>query len=341
MTLPSEDKWEPGIYFGLDEELYHRLPWCGSTDIKQLAFFPQDYWAGSAMNPLRPPPKEETPAMRFGTAIHYGVLYGEDVFRERYGYVEGDEGKEGVSAEGLKDWITQQGGKPAKLKADNERMVWEQFDTLLLTEEQFQKVLLAHRTIRSNPHLVEAFSKGFPEVSIFWRQEGVPCKCRIDYLKIKASVDLKSMSSRQRLATFDEMALQDIFGRALRYDTQAAHYQDGRIAAAMLHKEGRVFMAYDEHTPAQLQVRPSDDWLAQALGNAKPWWAFVFFKTDGMPVAKSYQSPMDGPMIASGAVVKRRALTNYQAMIERFGTDAWVVTDEPYTIDQEDLPKWI
>jgi len=341
MTLPKPEAWSEGIYFGLDEDLYHALPWCGSTDIKQLAFFPQDYWAGSAMNPLRDPPKEETPAMRFGTAIHYGVLYGEEVFRKRYGYMAGDTGKDGVSAEGLKDWITQQGGKPAKLKADNERMVWKQFDTILLTEDQFNKVLMAHRTIKSNPYLVEAFTKGFPEVSIFWRQEGVPCKARIDYLKLKASVDLKSISSRGRLLTFDEMALADIFGRGYRYDAQAAHYQDGRLAAAELHKAGKVFMAYDEHTPEQLRVRPSDDWLAQALGNPEPWWAFVFFKTDGMTVANSYQSRFNGPMMASGGVVKRRALTNYQAMMERFGTEAWVVTDEPFNVDEEDVPKWL
>lgn len=334
MQLPSEDKWEPGIYFGLDEELYHRLPWCGSNDIKKLAFSPSDYWADSPMNPLREPDDKNTPAKVFGSAIHCGILYGEEVFRNRYGYIEGDEGKEGPSAAGLKDWIIQQGGSPAKLKEDNEKMIREVFDTILLTENQFNKVLLAHKTIRSNPHLVEAFSKGWPEVSIFWRQEGVPCKARIDYLKIKACVDLKSFAGKDRLMSLDRMVINDIF--KYRYDAQAAHYLDGRLAAKELSEAGKVFMADPDN-----QTRPSDEWLAKVFANEEPMWAFVFFKTDGANVAKSFQSPFKGPMVEAGRYIKRTALTNYQAFMEKFGTDTWVVTDDPFPITEEDLPKYL
>ncbi len=197
----------------------------------------------------------------------------------------------------------------------------------------FNKILVAHTTIRSNPHLVEAFSKGFPEVSIFWNQEGVPCKCRIDYLKLKASVDLKSISGRGRLKSFDRMVLDDIF-RNYRYDAQAAHYTDGRLAAKELFEAGKVWVAGGA-------MRPSDEWLAKCFGNPEPMWAFVFYKSDGATIAKSYQSGFKGAMLEAGRVVKRTAMTNYQAFMERYGTDTWVVADEPYPIDDEDIPKWL
>lgn len=332
MTLPSAADWKEGIYFGLDEKLYHSLPWAGSGDIKKLAFSPPDFWADSPMNPLREVDDKDTPARIFGSAIHCGILYGEEEFRNRYGYIEGDSGKEGPSAEGLKDWIRQQGGQPAKLKEDNERIIRQEFDTILLTEAQFNKVLVAHQTIKSNPYLVEAFSKGWPEVSIFWREEGVPCKCRHDYLKIKATVDLKSFSGRDRMMSVDRMILNDIF--RYRYDAQAAHYLDGRLAGKRLLEEGAVFMG-------DAATRPSDDWLTKVFANEEPMWAFVFYKSDGATIAKSYQSLFKGPMIEAGRYIKRTALTNYQNFMTRFGTDAWVVADEPFQIQEDDLPKYL
>lgn len=340
MAFPQPDKWEPGIYFGLDEELYHSLPWCGSTDIKKLACIPQDYWAGSPMNPLRDGEEEEetTAAKTFGTAIHTAILHGDELYKRRYGTVLGDPGKEAVSAEGVKDWIKAQGAAPRKLKEENIQMIMEEWGYTLLTEKQNERILKAAQTMRSNPYLVQAFTGGFPEVSVFWVQDGVPCKARFDYLKLGATVDLKSFRARKRMMDIDRMVLNDIF--QMGYFVQAAHYQDGRYFAKELFLEGRVFAADpDPDDPTTLAV-PSVEWLGKCLGNPEPGWVFVFYKADGAPIAKSYQSTFNGSLIQAGQAWKRRALTNYQSMTERFGTDTWVNTDEPYNIDNEDVPKW-
>lgn len=340
MAFPEPENWEPGIYFGLPEELYHSLPWCGSGDMKELAFIPEDFWAGSPMNDLADEESPDTSAKLFGRAIHTAILYGDDAYKRRFGYVEGDSGKLDVSAEGLKTWIrAQKGAEPRKLKEDNIRMIFDEWGVTLLPERQNERIMKAAATMRANPHLVQAFSGGFPEVSIFWVQEGVPCKCRIDYLKITASVDLKSFRSKDRLMELNRMILADIF--KYRYDAQMAHYTDGRLAAKELFEQGKVFVGdYDPNDPVPM-ARPSDEWLAKCLGNKEPGWVWVFYKADGAPIAKSYQARFNSASMASGRVVTRRALTNYQAMMERFGTGPWVNTDPPYEVDEEDLPKWL
>lgn len=338
MAFPAPENWSEGIYFGLPEETYHSLPWLGSSDIKTLACVPQDYWASSPMNDLREPEADDTPARIFGTAIHTAILYGDAVYKRRYGYIENDTTKTKVSAEGLKAWIRAQGAEPRKLEADNIRYIQETWGVTLLTERQNERILKAAATMRANPYLEQAFSNGFPEVSIFWREEGVPCKLRIDYLKQKATVDLKSFRGKDRLMSLDEMILADIW--KYRYHVQAAHYTDGRLAGKALFEAGKVFVADPDPTDPIPNARPSDDWLAKALGNPEPGWVFVFYKADGAPVAKSYQSRFRGPMLEAGRTWKRRALTNYQTMFQRFGTDPWVVTDEPFEIDEEDVPKW-
>jgi hypothetical protein len=339
MGFPSPQNWEPGIYFGLDEDTYHALPWCGSGDIKMLAYNPQDYWASSPMNPLRDEIEDKTtPARVFGSAIHAAILYGDAVYKRRYGYVENDTNKTDVSAEGLKAWIKAQGAEPRKLKEDNIRYIADTWGVTLIPERQNEQILKAAATMRSNPYLVPAFQNGWPEVSIFWIEEDVPCKARIDYLKIKATVDLKSFRSKDRLMELDRMVLADIF--KYRYDAQAKHYTDGRLAAAELLAAGKVFAPDPDPRDPKTLTRPSDEWLEKCFAQKEPGWVFIFYKADGMPIAKPYQSAFNGPMMASGGVIKRRALTNYQTFMERFGTGPWVNTDEPYQIDEEDIPKW-
>ncbi len=343
MAFPKPEHWEPGIYFGLDEHLYHSLPWCGSGDMRLLAYNPQDYWAASAMNPLRDEIEDkETEARTFGSAIHAAILYGDDVYRDRYGYVEGDTNKTDVSAEGLKAWIRAQGAEPKKLKDDNIRYIRDTWGMTLITERQNEQILKAAATMRGNPYLAQAFTGGWPEVSIFWIEDGVPCKCRIDWLKIGASVDLKSFRSKDRLMELDRMVLSDIY--RYRYDAQAAHYTAGRRAGEELVKAGKVFFP-DRGEPGagefwKFGTLPDPEWLAKCFHVEEPGWVFVFYKADGMPIAKPYQSRFNGAMMQSGRVITRRAITNYQSFMERFGTDPWVNTDPPYEIDEEDIPKW-
>lgn len=321
--------WQEGIYFGLPENIYHRLPWVGSSGMKTLYASPPDFWFDSPMNPLREP-RVETFAKTFGTALHHRILYGRESFMRAYQRYDGEDG-DSVSADGLKKWIVANGGAPAKLKADNERMVVEEFRTNLLTAPIYDKIMVASQMILKNPHLAQAFTGGWPEVSIFWIQDGMKCKARIDYLKLKSIVDLKSFRSKERTKTLDQSVLQDLFN--YRYDIQVAHYQNGRTAARELFKQGKVF--------AYSGPRPGDEWLSKALATPEVGWVFVFYKADGMPISKSYQVPFGSPAHMSGRVAVETATAAWRDNMEKFGTDAWVNTDEPFQIAEEDMPRYL
>jgi hypothetical protein len=328
--FPSPDKWEPGIYFGLPANDYHKLPWIGSSSMKTLYSSPPDYWFESAMNPLRDV-EDESFALKFGTALHDRILYGEEYFRQHYTPIEGGNKDGSIEAERLKKWIADQGGNPSKLKADNERMVAEQFNTTLVAQKVFDKIIISAQMITKNPNLAQAFINGVPEVSIFWDEGGVPCKCRLDYLKMGGIADLKSFRSKERISTLDKWVLQDLFN--YRYDIQQAHYFNGHVAAGALLQQGKVFTA-----PGAL--RPDNDWLARAF-KSPPNWTFVFYKADGMPIAKSYQIAPGSPAHESGKAAVRLGLDNYRDNMAKFGTDAWVNMDEPFQIDETDMPKWL
>jgi hypothetical protein len=329
MPFPTADKWTDGIYFGLDEELYHSLPWCGSSNIKTLYSSPPDFWFDSPMNPLREMDQPSF-AQTLGKALHHRILYGAEAFERDYVWLD-DEAEDGdtVSAKGLIKFIKDNGATPEKLKADNEKFIAEELRVKLLTKKIYEKVMVSSAMIVKNPHLAQAFIGGWPEVSIFWHEEGIPCKCRLDYLKLKAIVDLKSFSAKQRINTIDRWVLQDMFN--YRYDIQVAHYHNGRNAARQLLADGKVYG----------DVRPTDEWLAKALKDEQAGWVFVFFKSDGMPISKSYQIPFGSPAHASGRFAVATAYRNYQTFMEKFGTDAWVNVDEPFEITEEDMPKWL
>lgn len=321
-----------GIYFGMPEDFYHKTPYLGSSNMKDLYASPPDYWWDSHMNPMRPP-DNPTAAKVYGRAIHDRILYGEESFKKNYAKVEGETG-DTVSAEGLKAWLRAQGSAPYKLKADNEALIQHDYKIKLLTEDTYNAIMVSSAMIVKNPHLASAFTGGFPEVSIFWHdpEYKIPCKARLDYLKRVATVDLKSFRGKDRYMTLDRIILQDLFN--YRYDVQVDHYQRGRFAAKALFEADKVYVA-----PGA--VRPDDAWLAKALAKPVPW-VFVFFKADGMPISKSYEIPFGSPAHESGRVAVTVAMRNYQNFMERFGTNqAWVNEDAPYPIDAEDLPKWL
>jgi len=331
--MKPEDITE-GIFFGLEESVYHAAPYCGSSNLKTLGTIPGDYWWDSPMNPLREI-EEESSAMRFGTALHARILHGLDYFKQHYRYVEGERG-DAVSAEGLKEWIKGQGGTPAKLKADNEKMVREQFGINLVTERVYERLAVSAEQILKNPHLVQAFSTGWPEVSIFWLDQDdpneapVPMKARFDYWKLRTIVDLKSIGPRQRVMSFDGMVIQDI--KRLQYTVQLASYIKGHAAARKLAQDGKVWVA-----PGS--ARPTDEWLQKALSEDVNW-TWVFYKSDGMPIARSYQVAHGSSWHEDGKSRVARALQNYRDCMAKFGTDtAWVDTSPPYPLDEEDF-KW-
>lgn len=295
---------EDGIFFGLDESTYHSDTALGSTALKALAENPCEYWYASPYNPMRE--DEETPSQAFGTALHKCVLEGKEAFEATYApYFHPGNTKPGKDERAA---ILAAGKRPIKAS-------------------EWERIQMAGATVRANPHLADAFTNGLPEVSVFYTDDrGIRKKARIDFLKIRASVDVKTIANQNRME-FKRACVNAI--ATYRYDVQAAAYFDARQALRRLAREGRVFGDHDA------------EWLKRVV--AVDEWAtvLVFVQSQRSPLVWAGMiSPGNGILDHSRAAL-RLAEDNYLAFMERFGPHTpWVIVEPIEEVTLEDMPGW-
>lgn len=296
----------PGIYFGLDEQEYHNDPALGSSDIKRLHDSAPAYWFGSPHNPLWEP-SESTPAQKLGTARHKCVLEGEAAFVARYAptYYSG----------ATKD------GKAELASIDADGKIPLKFD-------DYAAVLQSARYIRSNQYLATAFSGGAgAEVSIFWTDiAGRRMKARFDYLKPRATVDLKNTANMY--SKDFPSACRDAIAR-YRYDIQAAHYAEARKAAVLLYRDGLVS---GDHDPE----------IMKACMHGQPTaWVWIFFQSTDAPLTWGATLSPGNPALAYGAQSRETALQTYDTFLERYGLDTpWLLEEPLAELSIDDMPAW-
>lgn len=294
-----------GLYFGLDEADYHGDVALGSGDVRRLATSPFDFWWASRFNPNRKPEKL-TPALFFGRAVHTAVLEGHDKFREMYAPTDYDGGT--------------RAGK-------DERATIEKLGMLAIKREEYDQILLAGTMIRANPHLTDAFAGGASEVSVIWTRDGIKRKARLDYLKPRATVDLKSIRNARDIE-FQQACIRR-FAES-RFDAQAAHYSEGREAAVRFIRSGQVF----GNSPGYLVDK------IKATGSAFAF-VYVFLQVEGAPLAMGVTLSPKNPILDAGRTVIERAENNWRTFTEKFGlTTPWVLAEPPAELDISELPSW-
>jgi PDDEXK-like domain of unknown function (DUF3799) len=327
---------EPGIYFGLDETTYHADKAVGSTDAKRLRRSAADYWHHSALNPSRPS-VEPSPAQAYGRAIHLRVLEGHDKFLARYERAPDPEGLLVTDAD-LAEWLTAHGvnklprSKNEKivqaLSIDPNVRILSEFERRaaeagreILKRPDFDRIIMASDLITQNPHLATAFSNGHPEVSIFWdRDDGVRCKARFDYLKIRGIGDLKS--TRNPLG----LDFPDACRRAIanyRYDIQAAHYLEARRQIPKLLDN--------------VQGDHDDYWLEEVATAEEFGFVFVFFQAEDAPISWACSLSPGNPVLEIGRIAIEHAIQRYKDFSQRFAPDEpWMLAEpvEELTVDQ-------
>lgn len=292
-----------GIYFGLDELQYHQDPALGSTDIRRIMASPCDWWWHSSLNPARPS-VEPTPAMQFGRAVHKCVLEGKAAFEALYGSCE----------------------FPGNIKAGKEeRAALDAQGKIALKADDYQRILIASAMIAANPHLAEAFTGGVPEVSVFWERDGVRFKCRIDELKLRASVDLKSIRNSRGI-DFREACKRRFSDD--RHDVQAEHYQDGRRHMEQLLADGAV---YGDHDP---------EWLSRAA-KASAAFVFVYWQAEDSPITWSRKLSPGNPILDYARQTINRAIDHFKTYRAAFGDDRpWILAEPIDELDIDELPQW-
>lgn len=349
-TAPSAaEPFADGLYFGLPEDQYFADPALGSSDLKRLATGPAEYWFGSRLNPDREP-QETTPAQLLGKAVHRLVLEGEQSFAAAFErYPEGDDLLR--TADDLAAWLKARNVKPLALKArrisqilDGCELAGEDppriLDVILAEAEadgravlkgpDFDRIRAAAGSVLANPHLAQSFTGGASEVSLFWTDEvdGEPVrrKARFDYLKPRAIVDLKSISTSRR-GRFPALCR-----RALAewdYPVQAAAYLQARARLPEMVAAGRVF---GDHDPA---------WLARVAAAEAYAFVFVFWATGAAPLTWGCALSPGNPVLDVAETTVRDALWTYVAARRAHGLDRPWVEHEPLDeIDLDHLPRW-
>lgn len=165
-------------------------------------------------------PREDTDALRLGTAIHCAILEPE-VWAARY-----------VAKPDLGDGRTK-AGKEA-------RAAWREtlpLGAVVLDPEEHALASRAADAVRAHPDAARLVSHGRAEETTTWTDEatGIACKARLDYVTPSFVTDIKST----RQETLPDFA-RDVARRL--YHGQFAFYLDGAIATKRVHDMAHFYV---------------------------------------------------------------------------------------------------
>lgn len=351
LALPEGFPGE-GIHFGMPEDEYHAVPALSNSGIKKLLVSNMNYWADQSwLNPEWEP--SESPFMDLGAAYHARIVEGREAFQARYApsldqarwpdaIRTMDELRAALEAADPK---AKKSGSKAELTArllalDPSAIIWDTIQAeyeadhegkSFLSPKQIARIEIAAAMIEKHPQLCKAFTGGHPEVSIFWvdKETGVPCKARLDYLKTKAIVDLKSFGN-QRDRPVEKAIYYAVAER--KYHIQVAWYFEAVERVREIVRERGMAVV---HGP-----QPSQQWFDLWLGAPEPDFLFVFQQTGPAPVARGYKFPRNltfdvGRMQANEA--KRRWAECWQT----YGTDPWLDIADLGEFDSALFPAFI
>lgn len=378
-----------GVYFGMSEAEYRPDPSLGSTNIKQLAVSGSDFFWDSPMNPLKDELPEEAEsrsrALVGGSAWHSIVLDGLESFEANYTHLPHKGSVEGLldTNEHMEGWLRRRAvyfpskarkadlialiNKTAADAGETPPPIWELIKQAaeasgktILTFREYARLMMAGRLVTAHPDMGPCFTQGYPEVAIFWREliedigVWVPCKAKLDYLKLILTADLKSMgNSGGRNLEATAIRAISTYG----YDLQHAHYQTAREMARRFVREGKVFdltqgrrikewvpeAGSGEKKLVDRSAMPSRKWL-QAFEQKATWdWVWVMTKKEGAPLSIPIRFNRIVPWRQSAALADReRALRKWATFMTKFGPDQlWIDFESMLDLSENDLPSYL
>jgi hypothetical protein len=343
------ERREPGVYFGLPAANYHADPSLGSSDIKRLLQAPPAFWHHSWMNPARPASPDSAAKLK-GRALHALVLQGEKAFAEAFAIAPSREDYPNAlvtlddlkaklrtlcePTSGTKDMLA----KRIRLKLPDVvifddvlkifRAVAERGKLEILSKEAACEVRKAAAAITSNPPLARAFTGGVPEVSVFWEEDGVPLKARLDYLKPRCVIDLKGIANQRERPV--DVAIRLAIAE-YRYDIQARHYCDAYQALHTLAAQGRIFGDCPLNKGWHKRIVPPVDLR----------WTWIFHQTDGTLISKGRELSPLSPVLNKATREIAQAKASYRACLKLFGTDPWADREPVREFTEDELVSWL
>lgn len=358
--VPVEAGIPDGLYFGMaDDAIYHPSPALGSGDVRQLCKAAIYFWRDSHMNPMRKA-RAETPALRYGRALHKLGLEGLEAFTAAYAraplksdYPGALETQADLSA-ALKDAGEKVSGSKAEqvarlLAVRPDAVIWERIASAatvealkagksMLAADEYDRVIVEAGFLLSNPSAAAALSGGMPEVSIFWTADnGVKCKARLDYLRLGKRGErlIGVVADIKTYASWSDEAPERAVVKAIstyRLDVQAAHYLNGCAKIPEFIAAGAVFGAE--------KVAP--EWLA-VLGQITPadWQFSWIFASKEAPISLLRHVTPGSDLMNMAAADVARALDVYKENVDVYGQN-WLFVDPipDGEVTLQDLPPW-
>lgn len=367
---------EPGIYFGMPDEVYHSIHACSASGLKKLSISSMDYWASSLLNPDNESEEKEAKAngsltpRQLGQAYHTFICEGPVKFNERYAVaIDKDTMKLEAAAKkvpfcvttaDLRIAIDEAGAKPkgtAKeplieqlLDLVPDAVVWDRAvaihsevnaGKLMISPTLFRRIAIAHAMIAGDPQLKGAFTGGHAEVSLFWYDEetGVPMKARLDYLKMNHLVDLKSFGNQQGKPI--QRAIDSAISNN-KYYVPVVVYLEAIAAIKKLVRETKgkcinVGSGYDEWTGAKYEELTT--WVWSWAHQPEPEVLFVFQQTGIAPVTRGRIMTLGSHYTATKWAVGylRR---KWKRCALAYGADPWLDFEPVVATVDEELPPW-
>lgn len=351
---------EPGIHFGLPKEAYQADPSFSASGCKDMLVGPLTYWIRSPLNPDRE--ENGTKATDMGEAFHVRLLEGDEAFKEQYAIKPdpSDYPDAIMDGKGLRERCgelgVKKGGSNAELcerilEADPDAVLWpkivadwqrENEGKIALPYKQFLEVERQARLVDMQDSARKALSGGYPEVSLFWvdPETGVRMKARVDYMKVRAAVDLKSFSNAMDMPTDTAIA------RAManyKYHVQGSVYCDGIEHAKALYRAKGFACVHGD---------PPKEWMDAWAAPGPHAFFFVFIESGDVPnvrVREFRQTETYAQMGAStnlywqaGHAAYRLAVERYKQCMDTYGPDVpWVDPQPVRPFTDTDFPTWM
>ncbi len=206
--------------------------------------------------------------------------------------------------------------------------------------EAHEQIEIAARMIEADPNARHAVQGGYPEVTLLWHcfETGVPMKARVDRLKLKSAVDLKTIGN-ERGASIDRAIFQAIAN--YKYALQPAVYIDGiqAVRAAIRTQGGQAIYA------AALGAEQGNEagvWAKKwAAETAQPEWWWLFQQKGIAPITRLKRLPLSGVTLAITNERVRSIKRKFRECSETYGLAPWLDLAPAEDINDDDLPPYV
>ena len=347
----------PGVYLDLPMDEYVRDPALSGSAFKKLLSDPAALWWESDQNPLflRPERRSDRARLR-GSAAHCMVLEGAEAYAARYTVKP-----EGVmtTAADLKRWLgakrlamieasadsklckedrdaVKQTGEFEELcqrvlALDPKAPIWtleEDVETLHPADDQY--VRLIDRFVRSDPTFYPLITGGLPEISIFWTEDDLRFKARIDYLTPHTILDLKTYGRAPRRG--NDLKRHCLFEATFNgYDIQARH--NANAVAAL---EAHALDLFGTRSVKQFDA--VNGFLARVMVG-RPVFRWLFMRMGGAPTGISIPFRASCGQWAEAQRQIDEACAIYRAFRAKFPNgEPWLVTHGEQEVEDIDWP---